>query len=112
MISNIANYNDYLNQLIESNKKLEMVVLYDLQDISHGRSLYDEYYENSWLYCDSVNHLINEQIINIQNGSNILYLKDNYNWLLKNCKSNYDKYQSSKLSILKMQANINKIEEI
>lgn len=67
-INNEINIIKYKNSMLDIRKRIFKKVYYDLQDIEHTSSRYDDYYNFSNFYCTDVDTLIHNQIIYINKG--------------------------------------------
>ena len=75
-------YKHLLDQVI---KTLHKSIYYDLQDISHGGSTFDAYYENSNNFCMDVIGIAEDQIIYINRNERDVIIEWNYNMKKKLC---------------------------
>lgn len=83
---------EYRNILANIKKSLFNPVYYDLQDISHGSGIYDEYYQSSKSFCEDVIGIADDQLIYIDSNSNDASIEYNYNMKKEKCDKSFKKY--------------------
>lgn len=84
--------NDYKCLLEQIIKSLHKLIYYDLQDISHGSSIFDSYYESSNNFCIDVIGIAEDQLIYINRNGSDITIEWNYKMKKKICDNSYKKY--------------------
>ena len=90
---------EYRVILIRITKSIFKRVYYDLQDISHGSGIYDEYYQNSNNFCMDVIGIAEDQIIYLDRNCDVASLEYNYEMKKEICMKSFQKYTDAYNSV-------------